>query len=219
MSTQRLWGIATVVATAMTLIVTSMAPADAQSRRGWRGWGGGRCEAIVYQHVRYGGESMRINGDMPSLGGRWNDRISSIRVLSGDWTFYQHDDYRGERIHVGRNVPDVGGSWNDRISSARCNERGGWNDGGWWGDDRGCEAIIYRDSGFRGEQRRLVGDTPWIGEHWNDRVSSIRILSGRWVFYGDRDFRGPVYPVRRGDQIHSLEGGWNDRISSARCVR
>lgn len=216
MSTQRLWGIAVGVA----IIAVSMAPADAQSRRDrdYYGWGGG-CEAIVYQHAGYGGEPMQLTDSTPSFGGRWNDRISSIRVISGDWTFYQHDDYRGEQVHVGRDTPELRKPWNDRISSARCNDRGHWQgDGDRWGYDRGCEAIVYRDSGFRGEQRRLSGDTPWVGERWNDRISSIRIVSGRWAFYGDRDFRGPVYPARRGEQIHSLDGGWNDRISSARCI-
>ncbi len=217
MSTQWPWGIAAAVA----IIVASTAPADAQSRRdryGGYGWGGG-CEVIAYQHVRYGGEPLRLTGDVPSLEGRWNDRISSIQVISGDWTFYQHDDYRGEQVRINRDTPDVGRSWNDRISSMRCNDgdrRTGR--GGRRGYDRGCEAIVYRDSGFRGEEQWLSGDTPWVGERWNDRISSIRVVSGRWVFYADRDFRGGSYPARDGEQIDSLERGWNDRISSARCV-
>ena len=217
-------------------LVLTAATADAQSRRserswgnGDRGWGGPGCEAIIYQDVGFRGQGQRISGSMPRMARGWNDRISSIEVISGDWTFYEDDGYRGNQMRANRDMHDVGRHWNDRISSAHCESRGGWNNGGWqdgWGgggrwngNGRGCEAIVYRDSHFRGEPRRLSSDTPWVGDQWNDRISSIRVLSGNWVFFSDRDYRGAGLPVDRRDEVVSLDGGWNDRISSAYCER
>ena len=157
MSTQRWFGIALGM-----VLVLCMAAADAQSRRGYH-HGRGGCEAIVYQHEGFRGEQFPITGSMPTLGDRWNDRISSIRVISGDWTFYQHDGYRGDQIRVGRDVPDVGGTWNDRISSIQVLS-GRW--------------IFYRDRDYGGSEYpvRRRDELPALAGGWNDRISSARCV-------------------------------------------
>jgi hypothetical protein len=79
------------------------------------------CEMIAYWDANFGGESLHSEGDMSYVGQHWNDQISSIRVLSGNWEFYWDADYRGEVLRLGPgNYPYVGNHWNDQISSLRC---------------------------------------------------------------------------------------------------
>jgi hypothetical protein len=39
-----------------------------------------RANVMIFQDGDFAGESLRVNSDVGNLGGRWNDRISSIRV-------------------------------------------------------------------------------------------------------------------------------------------
>ena len=38
------------------------------------------CSATVFEHWKFGGEAIRLRGDVAFVGNRWNDRISSVRV-------------------------------------------------------------------------------------------------------------------------------------------
>lgn len=81
---------------------------------------------------------------------------------------------------------------------------------------RACEAIVYWDADFRGESRVIRGDVPFVGPHWNDQISSIRVLSGTWEFYWDANYGGEV--LRYGPGNYRFVGPhWNDQISSMRC--
>ena len=48
----------------------------------------------------------------------WNDRISSLRVISGRWQVCRHNDYRDCR-EVGGGEREPPRDWNDAISSLR----------------------------------------------------------------------------------------------------
>jgi hypothetical protein len=74
---------------------------------------------------------------------------------------------------------------------------------------------FYTDAGFRGEEfcagiderRRFVGD------HYNDRISSIRLLGrARLVVYEHDDFDGDRRMITR--DVVNLAGNFNDKISS-----
>ncbi|MGA8398462.1 MAG: beta/gamma crystallin-related protein [Stellaceae bacterium] len=81
-----------------------------------------------------------------------------------------------------------------------------------------CEVIVYWDANFRGESLHTEGDMSFVGQHWNDQISSIRVLSGFWEFYWDADYRGEV--LRLGPGSYPYVGDhWNDQISSLRCSR
>merc|ERR1712062_963166 len=41
----------------------------------------------------------------------------------------------------------------------------------------GCCAIIYEHSNYHGKQRHVCGNTGYVGNDWNDKVSSLRIVS------------------------------------------
>jgi hypothetical protein len=81
-----------------------------------------------------------------------------------------------------------------------------------------CDVVVYFDANFRGESWRTGADISYVGDHWNDQISSIRVLSGYWEFYWDADYRGEV--LRYGPGNYPFVGDhWNDQISSFRCSR
>ena len=81
----------------------------------------------------------------------------------------------------------------------------------------GCDVVVFWDANFRGEQMRMNHGTPYVGDHWNDQISSIQVLAGTWEFYWDANFRGEV--LRLGPGSYPYVGDhWNDQISSMRCI-
>jgi hypothetical protein len=86
------------------------------------------------------------------------------------------------------------------------------------GKRTGCEVVVYWDGGFDGEAWRTNDDQKDVGPHWNDRISSIVVVSGIWEFYRDQQYKGEVMTLPPGG-YPSVGGHWNDQISSFRCVR
>lgn len=68
----------------------------------------GTTTIIVYEHQSFNnsksGRSLTITGDIKNLNdvgwhsGFFNDRISSIHVISGTWDFYEDDQFKGKKI-------------------------------------------------------------------------------------------------------------------------
>ena len=58
-------------------------------------------EVVVYEHARYGGVEWRTNLNHPYVGDWWNDKISSIIVVSGAWRFFEHANYGGAYWDLG----------------------------------------------------------------------------------------------------------------------
>jgi hypothetical protein len=81
----------------------------------------------------------------------------------------------------------------------------------------GCSVTVYWDANFAGESWHTRRDVPWVGQHWNDQISAIRIESGVWDFYFDKDYGGESERLRPGDYAF-VGPHWNDQISSYRCV-
>ena len=58
-------------------------------------------ELIVYDHVGFKGAYARTNLSFHYLGDFWNDRISSLIVVSGTWRFYRDEYYKGDHWDLG----------------------------------------------------------------------------------------------------------------------
>ena len=82
----------------------------------------------------------------------------------------------------------------------------------------GCDVTIYQHAQFAGAARRFTGDVPWVGDAWNDQVSSIVISAGVWQFFQHARYEGVVMTLRPG-AVGYVGDRWNDQISSFRCVQ
>jgi Beta/Gamma crystallin len=182
---------------------------SAQSRQGsTRG-------VTVYADANFSGQSVSFRGDMPNLASSgWNDKISSIRIPSGEtWEMCQDVDYRNQCQVLSGDVADLRGmGWNDRISSLRRADSGRQ-----WGRtfDNRIGITVYADRNFKGQSVSFGDDTPNV-DRLNDKISSVRIPNGdAWEVCQDTDYRNQCQ-VLSGD-VADLRGmGWNDRISSLR---
>jgi len=58
-------------------------------------------ELVVYDHVGFKGAYARSNLSFHYLGDFWNDRISSLIVVSGIWRFYRDEYYKGDHWDLG----------------------------------------------------------------------------------------------------------------------
>ena len=75
-------------------------------------------------------------------------------------TIYEHIDFGGSsrNISPGESSANIGTLWNDKASSLRVTPGCGFN--GWQHAD------------YRGTHKSFVGTVPWIGDGWNDILSS-----------------------------------------------
>ena len=82
-----------------------------------------RHAVTIYDRFGFRGRSMRIEGEMPNLGGtRFNDRVASIEFHrgSGPWLVCENAYYRGRCVTVDDDVRDVSRfDMLNRISSLR----------------------------------------------------------------------------------------------------
>ena len=61
----------------------------------------GLPELVIYDHICFGGAYARTNLSFHFIGDFWNDRISSLIVVSGVWRFYRDEYYKGDHWDLG----------------------------------------------------------------------------------------------------------------------
>lgn len=86
-----------------------------------------------------------------------------------------------------------------------------------------AECVLFWDDAFDGEQMTIYRGWSYIGDHWNDQISSIVINYGIWTFFEHFNFNQngaqPGYAVTLGpgryDYVEKF-GIRNDSITSIR---
>ncbi len=86
-----------------------------------RAHGQGRPRIILFQEDNYRGARLELDARASDLRRmRFNDRVSSIRVLSGTWELCAAEGFRGKCITVDRDIPRLNrAGFDDRLSSLR----------------------------------------------------------------------------------------------------
>ena len=95
----------------------------------------------------------------------------NVNTASGDVTIYQDINYGGRQASLGV------GSYNLASLQAK----------GFKNDDMtslkvpfGYKVTIYWDDNFRGKTKVITSDTSYIGNEWNDQMSSIKVEKARY---------------------------------------
>ena len=88
--------------------------------------GQGRPQIILFQEDNYRGNQLAIDRDTANLTAfHFNDRVSSVRVISGAWLLCEDDYGRGHCITVTHDEPKMGRlGMDDAITSVMLDNRG-----------------------------------------------------------------------------------------------
>uniref|UniRef100_A0A3Q2ZIW8 Gamma-crystallin M2-like n=1 Tax=Kryptolebias marmoratus TaxID=37003 RepID=A0A3Q2ZIW8_KRYMA len=79
---------------------------DYPDYQGWMGFNDcvrscrnqGSHKMMIYERSEFGGQTMELTDDCPSLYERFNfNDVSSCKVMDGHWIFYEHPHYRGRQ--------------------------------------------------------------------------------------------------------------------------
>lgn len=168
---------------------------------------------IIYEHIHFNGEHRHIYTNSEFSLFTFNQKVSSIEILDGEYEFYDQTHFTGAVLKLGKgSYPNlVERGWNDRIlsikriSSKNVNTRG---------------MILYADKDFKGAHKHIMHHTSQLSDDgWNDRVSSIQIVSGQWRIFSDAGFSGNSVLLGPGIYPNASAIGLNDNtISSIRLV-
>jgi len=170
------------------------------------------------------GRSLNVNGPIANLDGSgFNDRAQSAIVHSGMWQFCADADYQGSCEGLGPGQwPNLGGV-TGRVSSLRPVPGGGGGGGpapgpgGGWGGGR-TRVVLYEGSNFQGRSFTVNEDVVMnLGTTgFNDRVASMRVERGYWMFCTDASFMGDCRTFGPGD--YPTLSWFANRISSGRRI-
>jgi hypothetical protein len=179
----------------------------------------------LFEDFNFGGRSAGFNGEVPNLGrmgNDFNDRARSMVIQGGNWELCRDDNYRGGcQVYGPGRVANLGGLAGE-VSSLRPVAGGGGGPGGGyppegWGNQG--RVMLYEYPAFGGRSVALNQDViaNFSGLGFNDRVASIRVEGGYWLFCSDSEFRGTCRTFGPGD-YPQLEHGLDRQISSGRRI-
>ena len=161
----------------------------------------------MYEHEDQGGSSKtltRADSDFSQING-WNDVVSSVKADGAAWELYTDKDYEGERMVV-PNGHTINVYHNDMYSSARpiCV---------YSSNPDTAKLTVYEHWRSQGEQKVFLTESAYVGDDWNDKISSVYAEKGDWELYQHEDFEGVREVIREGESKDLRD---NDHASSLR---
>jgi len=174
-----------------------------------------------YDRENFGGRGVTVTdvvGDFNDIS--FNDRTRSVVVYSGTWELCHDMQFRGgcQVLPPGR-YPQLPNGLDHEVSSARpVLAAVGQAPVPIGGQDR-VRAVLYEGPRFTGRQYVVDGNVlrNLDGTGFNDRVSSIRVERGYWLFCSDAQFAGECMTFGPGDYAQ-LPPSLNNRVSSGRRI-
>lgn len=215
------------VATGLALDVRGGSTENGADLLGWP-WHGGHNQHFQITDdgtarfritARHSGQVLDVNGasleagatvlQWPSHGGAnqvwWLAEVRPASVLFDPRArIYEHANFQGASVELGVGSYDIqalGAVGNDRVSSLRV--------------PAGVRVTLWEHAGFTGRTKSFTGDTPWVGDDFNDITSGVAVEKVVTIFeHADYQGRSSVLGVG----THKLAdlGIPNDSLSSLR---
>jgi len=81
------------------------------------------------------------------------------------------------------------------------------------------EVIVYDHFGFKGACARTNLSFHFLGDFWNDRISSLIVVNGVWRFYRDEYYKGDHWDLGPGFyESFFTHAGPDDVVSSFQAI-
>jgi uncharacterized membrane protein YgcG len=175
-------------------------------------------QVVLYEGHELRGRQVTITKSTPNLGYLgFENRASSMWVMSGQWEFCSEPYYRGDCRTLGPGEYPRLGSQSNRISSARTvpNAVTGRPPQDNWQPSGSAEVELFDRQNFSNPIRTLRGPTPNFEPLGiNDAAASLIVHRGTWLFCTDANYRGEC--VTYGPGRYPNLPGKDDRFSSAK---
>jgi hypothetical protein len=200
----------------------------AEQTGSYSGYGRGLIE--LYGQPDFGGGSMQLDRDAPTLeGSGFNDRASSLVVTEGTWQLCSDPGYSGTcRNYAPGRYADLGYGMAKEISSARVvrghREAPAVLSGGYEGPtalraDGSARVILFSDDNFRGDSLAVSGANGSLERAgFDNAAASLVVEGGRWMFCTEPYFRGDCTVMGPGRYRALRDAGLYRSISSIRPV-
>ncbi len=187
------------------------------------------AHTILFEHANFHGAHKHVFGSEADLNARddnfFNDKVSSIVVLQGNWNFYRHSNFKIQYSKVlGLGVyPHVGDVdiENDQMSSLRPTYS---TPASIYGTRIKGHTVLFEHINFHGAHKHVINSEANLNakddNFFNDRVSSLVVENGYWALYKDSNYIGQYANILgRGSYnwVGSLDIK-NDDISSLRAI-
>ena len=180
---------------------------------------GGGPGITVFEDRNFRGDAATYQNNISNLPSRFNNRISSLRVGSGEqWQICDQSNYRGQCVTVSGEESDLRrNNWDNRISSMR-RVSGGGGGGGGWGTGNTVRPPSWAQGTFYGtgpggEQITLmIAANGSVNASVNGGMTYGRFTAGNYINLG-----GAVSRVtRQGNGILTTRTDNGERISYSR---
>jgi hypothetical protein len=181
---------------------------------------------MLFEHANFHGAHKHVFTREPNLNAPddnfFNDKVSSLVTLKGNWAFYADSKFQRQYPPILRPglYPSLpAGIKNDDMSSLQAVNAAPTVSGG----PVDNHVMLFEHANFHGAHKHVFTREPNLNapddNFFNDRVSSFVILSGLWVFFRDAQFQNPY---AGGTQFGpAIDGSWvealgikNDDMSS-----
>ena len=164
---------------------------------------------VLFENANFHGAHKHVFAKEPNLNAAddnfFNDKVSSIVILGGAWAFYRNANFDtpyGPVLGTGLypNVTAIG-IRNDDMSSLQPVSTAPTVHGA----PIGGQVVLFENANFHGAHKHVFTKEPNLNasddNFFNDRVSSVAVLSSVWAFFKNANYDGK-YPPLLGPKMH-----------------
>ena len=160
-------------------------------------------QVVLFKNANFHGDHKHVVAAEPNLNAGddhgFNDAVSSLVVLDGNWRFYADAGFKnpypmvlGPGLYPSLSPAKIA---NNSMSSLQpTNEPATVR-----GTPFHAHAILFKDANYVGDHKHVFAAEPNLNasddDGFNDAVSSLAILTGNWEFYANSGFQAPYKPV------------------------
>jgi len=181
---------------------------------------------ILFEDANFHGAHKHVFTREPNLNAAddnfFNDRVSSLVVLEGNWAFYADATFKRQYPPIlgpGLYPSLPAGIKNDDMSSLQAVNAAPTVSG----SPVNSHVVLFENANFHGAHKHVFTREPNLNaaddNFFNDRVSSLVVHEGNWAFYADATFKRQYPPILGPGLYPGLPVGIkNDDMSSLQAV-
>ena len=168
------------------------------------------AHVVLFKNANFHGDHKHVMAAEPNLNASdehgFNDAVSSLVVLDGNWRFYVDAGFKnpypavlGPGLYPSLSPAKIG---NNSMSSLQPTDEPATVRG----TPLHAHAILFKDATYVGDHKHVFAAEPNLNASddnaFNDAVSSFAILTGNWEFYANSGFQAPYKAtVGHGDLV------------------